>query len=164
MPEATQIEYKSTLYDIKDASATTKLEELSNGGDFFKKIGNYIYPIGSIYIANDNKSPETIFGGSWVRLSNGLLKATRVETETGTASGTDQITLTTENLPSHDHSTGVLYQRVEPAYAGQGDINLLQALGNSKAYTGKTGSGKPFTINPRHWKVAVWVRNTLYEG
>ena len=164
MPEATQIEYKSTLYNIKDAAATAKLEELFNGGDFFKKLCNNIYPINSIVIRNDNINPETIFGGSWTRLAEGLLKATKDESKTGSVGGTNIVTLTAENLPSHDHSTGVLYQRVEPQYAGSGDINLLQALGSSKAYTGKTGSGKPFSINPLHWKVAVWVRVSLYEG
>ena len=36
---------------------------------------DYIYPVGAVYIAYKNDSPATLFGGTWVRISNAFLWA-----------------------------------------------------------------------------------------
>jgi len=64
---------------------------------------NNMYPVGSIYITEKNENPQEIFGGTWERYGVGktLLSTDGTSGETG---GSNTVTLTTNNLPSHSHN------------------------------------------------------------
>ena len=61
------------------------------------------YPVGTIYETKDaNFNPNTVWGGTWVRIQDKFLVAAG-STYSGTG-GSASVTLTTDNLPSHNHS------------------------------------------------------------
>lgn len=63
-----------------------------------------IYPVGSIYISTEATDPSELFGGTWESYGQGR---TLVGVENGQESeqtgGSKTATLTTKNLPSHNH-------------------------------------------------------------
>lgn len=75
-----------------------------------KEIWEIVYPVGAVYISMNLTSPETLFGGTWSRLSGGYLFATaytslntggsRTHTHT-----TANHTLTIAEMPKHNHTT-----------------------------------------------------------
>lgn len=62
------------------------------------------YPVGTIYqTENANFDPQTVWGGTWARIEDKFLVASgEVYTSTG-GSASASVTLTTDNLPSHNH-------------------------------------------------------------
>lgn len=173
MPEVTQIEYKSTIYDIKDANATAKLEELLNGGNAFKKLANYFFPIGFVMIRFDNQSPATIYGGIWTELKEGALRVTNTPSKVQTVEGEDITKITVGQLPSHSHtfknprirgkwgalaaagSTIVSFWNNQPNI----DDNTFTAFGGE---VGDTGNGEDFSLMQKSINVRAWVRVKLY--
>lgn len=63
-----------------------------------------LYPVGSVYISFNSTSPQTLFGGTWVRMKDRVLMASGDTYAPNTTGGSATVTLTTSNLPSHNHS------------------------------------------------------------
>lgn len=59
-----------------------------------------IYPIGSVYMSFENNSPSEKFGGTWVSVSSGYLRAN----SNSNSGGSNSKTLTIANLPAHNHA------------------------------------------------------------
>jgi len=89
-----------------------------------------IYPIGSIYLSVNGTNPGTLFGGTWEQLKDKFLMASGT-TYTGTG-GAASVTLTTENMPSHNHTI--------PALSGTAASN--------GAHTHGVGAGASYTWAP----------------
>ena len=78
--------------------------------NFLKKIGNFIYPVGSYYWNNKQKEnfsdecdyPIKIFGGTWERIENVFLWA-KGSGNINLPEGEIYHTLTIEEMPSHFH-------------------------------------------------------------
>ncbi len=60
------------------------------------------HPINSIYISTSSTSPATLFGGTWERFGNGrtIMSTQTTAEQTG---GEEEVTLTTNQIPSHNH-------------------------------------------------------------
>ena len=64
-----------------------------------------LYPVGSIYISYNSTSPASRFGGSWTQITNRFLLAQGTSYPTvGSTGGTETVTLTTSQIPSHTHT------------------------------------------------------------
>lgn len=64
------------------------------------------HPVGSIYISTVSTSPQTLFGGTWVQITDKFLYATSsTSKQTG---GNSSVTLTEANIPQHSHSIPAL--------------------------------------------------------
>ena len=65
-----------------------------------------LYPIGSLYVSMNNTNPNTVLGiGTWTQITDKFLYCAN---SSGTNGGNSTITLTVDNLPSHNHTfTGV---------------------------------------------------------
>ena len=65
-----------------------------------------LYPIGSLYVSMNNTNPNTVLGiGTWTQITDRFLYCAN---SSGTNGGNSTITLTVDNLPSHNHTfTGV---------------------------------------------------------
>ena len=175
MPEAIQIEYESTIYDIKDVKATAKLEELLNKGDFFKRLCNQLFPISSIVIRYDSLNPGDIYGGTWIELPDGALRNTKNNTLLQKVVGTDTTKITVGQLPSHNHpfTKPRVIGKVAPSGA-PGNITPIfwRTQTNLDADTfyleggevGFNGNGEDFSLMQRSIYVKAWVRTHLYEG
>jgi hypothetical protein len=84
------------------------------GNGSWTDIFNLIYPVGSIYMSVNNTDPGTLFGGTWSAWGAGKVPV-GVDTddedfdtveETG---GEKTHTLTVEEIPSHYHNLGQMY-------------------------------------------------------
>lgn len=75
----------------------------------YKSVADIVYPIGSIYLSVNNINPRTIFGGTWVSWGSGRVPV-GVNTSVSQFATVEQTggeithTLTTAEMPSHDHS------------------------------------------------------------
>lgn len=79
--------------------------------DICHAIGKLMYPVGSIYMSANNTDPGELFGGTWERWGQGRVPVGvnegdsifSVSEKTG---GAKTHTLTTAQMPSHNHSIG----------------------------------------------------------
>lgn len=122
----------------KNAQDIDELEENVNkiSGDVLDKT----YPIGSIYISTNGTSPTTIFGGVWERYGEGKtlvsLDSSNSNFDTvNKTGGKDNVTLSTDNLPSHTHTI--------PKLTGSSN----SAGGHTHTYSGSTNSTGSHTHN-----------------
>ena len=111
---------------------------------------NLIYPVGSIYIAYTSTSPATRFGGTWSQISSRFLYCTD-NIETG---GSNTHTLSSGEMPSHNHSTNVRVQTSYPTGRVNGTNGWLIDATSAMVDTSYSGRGKLTTICP-HTKVYI---------
>lgn len=67
-------------------------------------IVNLIYPVGSIYMSVASASPATLFGGTWEQLKDRFLLGAGDTYTEGDTGGSASHTLTTDEMPSHNHT------------------------------------------------------------
>lgn len=82
--------------------------EISEKWDFRvrgKKIIDYIYPIGSIYLSVNSTNPTTLFGGTWVQLKDRFLLGAGNTYGNGATGGEASHKLSVNEMPSHAHDT-----------------------------------------------------------
>ena len=84
----------------------TGLERLKNyvSGPDTSEILNRVYPVGSIYMSMTNTNPSTLFGGTWESVEGKFLLGADTTYTAGSTGGNSSVTLTTSELPSHNHS------------------------------------------------------------
>lgn len=70
-----------------------------------KKLIDYIYPIGSIYLSVNSTSPSTLFGGSWTQLKDRFLLGAGSTYSSGATGGAATHKLSVAEMPSHAHDT-----------------------------------------------------------
>ena len=61
-----------------------------------------IYPIGSIYMSLNSADPATLFGGTWEQIKDTFLLSAGDSYEVGSTGGEAEVTLTVEQMPSHE--------------------------------------------------------------
>ena len=117
-----------------------------------------IHPVGSMWLSNSSTSPSSLFGGTWQQLTNAVLRAAAGYGY----GGSDNMTLTTSNMPSHSHRLLGNY-----LYDNAGDGNdALWYIGHKSASNNKwttsfceaTGGGQAFSKLPRYCNIYCWVR------
>lgn len=152
-----------------------------------KKLIDYIYPIGSIYLSVNSTSPSTLFGGSWTQLKDRFLLGAGSTYSSGATGGAATHKLSVAEMPSHAHDTpffnnmtnngemksdfvGVFGKGVTASQAlkdtGQSStmemwwINQTNtAEGNEWAYlTSAKGSGSAHNNMPPYLVVYMWKR------
>lgn len=70
-----------------------------------KKLIDYIYPVGSIYLSVNATSPATLFGGSWTQLKDRFLIGVGSTYASGATGGAATHKLTVAEMPAHAHDT-----------------------------------------------------------
>lgn len=81
----------------------SQIEQYQNS----RNLLNDIYPVGSIYITTSATNPGTIVGGTWVAYAQGrtlIGVGGSNYTSASLTGGSSSKTITTANLPSHNHS------------------------------------------------------------
>jgi hypothetical protein len=116
-----------------------------------------IYPVGSIYMSVNYFDPATIFGGKWERLMDKFLLGSGAIYASGQEGGEATHTLTTEEIPSHNHT---VYNT-----NGSGDTltTMTVSAGGNKGYgwnimTSNSGGGKAHNNMPPYLVVNMWKR------
>lgn len=120
---------------------------------------DYIYPVGSVYISYSHNSPNTMFGGTWVRITNAFLWATDASGTIGKTGGEMTHTLTIAEMPSHSHFIGV----ANTASGSLSASNKIRFNNNATTYVGgidtaSAGSGSAHNNMPPYIQVSVWRR------
>ena len=93
------------IYVAKTQKATAEEEGITS----FKRIADYLYPIGAIYTSVDESfDPNAIFTGVWERYAEGqtLVGVNTKDTDFNSVEktgGSKTTTLTTEQIPAHSH-------------------------------------------------------------
>ena len=99
----TTADIKSTGNVIVKSIDNIKIQEETNKE--VKTLLQTLYPIGSIYMSMNKTDPSTFIGGTWVLIQNRFLLSVGTDTDSKTEGGSD--TITTEHLPSHNHSINI---------------------------------------------------------
>lgn len=119
-----------------------------------KLLLDWMYPVGSIYLAYSHDNPAELFGGTWVRIENAFLWAIDEKGRIGITGGEVEHTLTVDELPSHSHTT---YRTM----TGKSDSEIYipsQSGTASGVETTATGGGKPHNNMPPFIQVSAWRR------
>lgn len=113
-----------------------------------------IYPVGSIYLAYNHINPGTLFGGTWVRMTDGFLWASRSSDIIGQTGGEKTHTLTINEMPKHNH--GGTYTNGGTATKTH---SWLASGGSAMAYESvDAGGGQAHNNMPPYIQVSIWRR------
>ena len=113
------------------------------------------YPVGSIYQSVNSTSPATLFGGgTWERIEDKFLLAAGGTYAAGSTGGEASVSLTVEEIPSHNHGNYIeIASNASDKYIGGGS-----AYGDLYRATANTGGGQPHNNMPPYLAVYVWQR------
>lgn len=125
---------------------------------------DYIYPVNSIYMSYSHNDPNTMFGGTWVRIENRFLWGCDADGNIGGTGGAKTHTLTDNEMPNHKHIG--LYYRSNSTEVGLGGgsatykLGFTTAGGNASAdlETGSSGGGAAHNNMPPFIQVSIWRR------
>lgn len=113
-----------------------------------------VYPVGSIYMSVNSTNPSTLFGGTWVQLTDTFLYASNTaDTNSTTATGGEAThSLTLSEMPSHNHTQNAHHHIPNANWdflLGQTGVNwessggkgsIAQSGNNHYAYTSSSNS------------------------
>ena len=120
---------------------------------------NFVYPIGSIYMSTSDTNPGTLFGGAWTSWGSGRVPVgvDTSQTEFNTVEkigGEKTHTLTTPEMPSHNHPGIIGYTNTTGYYA-----RLYEgSQGTNLDGEGKTGGDKPHNNLQPYITCYMWKR------
>lgn len=144
--------------DLATVATTGSYTDLINTPTF-SQIANFIYPVGTYYWSQNSANPSTIFGfGTWTQITDKFIYAAGT-LAVDTTGGEEAHTLTTEEIPSHRHTSGPHDRGV---YGGNGGD--IQNGGGwktdmDKIYTGYTGGGQAHNNMPPYLVAYCWRRD-----
>lgn len=116
-----------------------------------------LHPVGSFYFSTQSTSPSSLFGGTWVQITNAAIRGA---TATG-YTGSDSTTLTISQIPAHQHNNSGtwLAQSVAGGGAANG-FNTYWGTGNLTYNTSPSqGGGGSHTNIQRSYNCFVWYRS-----
>ena len=116
-----------------------------------------VYPVGAVYISVSNIDPGTLFGGTWEQIEDTFLLSAGSTYTAGDTGGEAEHTLTTQEMPSHNHS---LACRWSGETGSSGTLGQMDGGGYSSAGIGtnSTGGGQAHNNMPPYLVVYMWQR------
>ena len=122
-----------------------------------KRLLDLIYPVGSIYMSVNSASPDTLFGGTWVRLEDVFLLAAGAKHSAGSTGGEEAHTLTVGEMPTHGNHLmqGGMYQELADNQSNDSDYR------SNTLYLPKTAFTSTGNFN-RGWK--DWNGGEMYPA
>lgn len=174
--------YNSSFTGQHNDDYDTRITALEN---FRQTFLNTVYPVGSIYISMNETDPNTLFGGTWERISGRFLlgcggagpganNSTQFGTLTtaqevwfsdlqpGSTGGEYSHTLSVAEMPEHTHGTYGQYPRINDSTVSGTDYGHTTTTTwwfRSVASSVKpTGSSQSHNNIPPFLTVAMWKR------
>ena len=132
----------------------------SSGGADVSTVLDKVYPVGAIYISVNSTNPKTLFGGTWVQIKDRFLLAAGTTYKAGTTGGEATHTLTTSEMPSHNHAvyfpnTGAADHSAPGNYPDGPSDSTYYAVGS---YTSSAGGDRAHNNMPPYLSVYMWKR------
>ena len=128
------------------------------------EIFNKVYPVGSIYLSVNNSNPSNYFGGTWVAWGAGrfpmgvdIYDQSDYFTDSEMTGGSDEITVTIDNMPSHTHTTAGGDRYVLKPTGGSQEFGVSGSV-SIKLELNSTGGGKPIYYLPKYITCYMWKR------
>jgi hypothetical protein len=87
-----------------DSNGNLTVNSITANNIIGQAVANAVYPVGSIYMSINATNPSTLFGGQWEQLKDKFLLGCGDVYQNGATGGEASHTLTTNELPSHNHS------------------------------------------------------------
>lgn len=135
-----------------------KIFQFKSGTD--KYYPNCYYPVGFIFITIGDKSPASIYGGTWELLKDRFLIGAGNKYSLGATGGEETHILTINEMPNHDHPTpstmytgvgGLGYSAIRTEIATNGIIEKEKYLS-----TGGVGGSQAHNNMPPYLAVYFW--------
>lgn len=84
----------------------TSNELLYNDEEIFlkKDLLDFVHPVGSIYWSSNDTDPGILFGGTWQQIKDRFVLAAGDSYTVNNTGGAATVTLSVDNMPSHNHS------------------------------------------------------------
>lgn len=130
-----------------------------------KSLLDMVYPVGSIYLSVSGTDPQTLFGGTWVRLEDVFLLAAGAKHAAGSTGGEESHVLTEDEGPAHAHA---MAYGPESSASGTGFSYGIAAGCATNAADGRgyasnlgtfsAGGGQPHNNMPPYLAVYTWKR------
>lgn len=101
-------------------NAETALQNITNA-TFKNALLDFCYPIGSIYWSGVATNPHDLFGGTWEQIKDKFIWAKGDNDTLNATGGAKTVTLTTDQIPSHNHSftpSGTISVTTNPTFSG----------------------------------------------
>ena len=142
---------------------TTEPSNPTTGQIFLKEVNvaQLVYPVGAIYMSTVATNPKTLFGfGTWEQIKDTFLLAAGSTYTGGSTGGEAAVTLTTKQIPSHNHA---IWYPNESAGNNSAQIGYPSVASKSTYYavgsnTGDVGGGEAHNNMPPYLAVYVWKR------
>ncbi len=114
-----------------------------------------LYPVGTVLFRYDHVSPASIYGGKWARLLH-IPYGVADGQEIGKVGGSETVTLTEAQMPSHNHASNLDYGR---GWDGGWNYSVYSGAEYvSGSRSGYTGGGQSHSNMPPHFNVSIWRR------
>ena len=119
-----------------------------------------IYPVGTIFVSTSATSPAEKFGGTWKQLERRFLLGACTAYPANSFGGTEDVVLTTKQIPSHTHQfSKVPWFTGELTTGGNYLAERTTAVRDLVTYnTEATGGGGSHTNMPPYLSVYMWER------
>lgn len=173
-PNATQYPYYIVLASGYKSNQVVDVDNIMNEVNS-KTTLLEAYPVGSIYMSTNSKSPASLFGGTWERLKDRFLLGagdnyTEVYKDNGDGTysgigGSSTVTLTASQMPSHAHPGVYVNNTGLSCGVGSGNNGFLRLTSttssgsiNSELHTGSAGGGQAHENMPPYATVYMWQR------
>lgn len=139
----------------------------NNGKDYFhtapigstayplKDLFSLIYPVGSVYISTNLTSPDMLFSGTWVQISDVFLLSAGSNYSAESTGGEATHTLTVNEMPKHSHS--IQYSETDGHYSGS-KTEARPWGGDYSTTVGSSGGGSSHNNMPPYLTVYMWKR------
>lgn len=142
---------------LSDSEVDLIIEKLTNPFSISQAAGltwEDIYPVGALYLSYMSTSPAKLFGGSWMQITNVVLRAAN-DVDTG---GSDTTTLVVDNLPPIRYWTSRMASGfTQDTNVGSG--TFLIAKGGDYGFIPATGgSSAPLNNLPAYQDIYCWRR------
>lgn len=121
----------------------------------------YVNTMGATLLSfNDDFSPSALFGGSWEKITDRFPIGAGGSYTLGSTGGEANVTLTTNEIPPHDHVLNVYNIEMD---APPGELVIppskVDANANLTSYpTQNAGGGQPHNNMPPYIAVNIWRR------
>ena len=162
-----QISYDNTASKLTSTNVQEALNEVYAAALNYETLKNQvisaIYPKGAVYCSSASTSPTTLFGGGWTRIKDKFILAAGDTYSAGSTGGAAKVTLTVDQIPSHNHYVWQNPSAGAGSGSWQGLGYMVQSALTNKgvyAYTSNTGGGQAHENMPPYVTYYCWERTS----